>query len=76
MVYLYHDSYYKDISHKTFEERAQTNFDGDTRIITEAPPIVGKRPVKRSKAVVPHAAQAKREGNRFGRGKRTFEAPE
>jgi len=27
VCYLFHDSYYRDISHKTFEERAKTNFD-------------------------------------------------
>jgi Phosphoribulokinase / Uridine kinase family len=27
VVYLSHDHYYKDISHKTLEERSQTNFD-------------------------------------------------
>lgn len=33
--YLFHDSYYKDISHKTFEERAQTNFDHPHSLDTE-----------------------------------------
>jgi uridine kinase len=27
VVYLTHDHYYKDISHKTLEERSKTNFD-------------------------------------------------
>lgn len=35
MCYLFHDSYYKDISHKTFEERAQTNFDHPDSLETD-----------------------------------------
>ena len=35
VCYLYHDSYYKDISHKTFEERAQTNFDHPDSLETD-----------------------------------------
>jgi uridine kinase len=33
--YLFHDSYYKDISHLTFEERAKTNFDHPDSLDTE-----------------------------------------
>eukprot|EP00977_Amphora_coffeiformis_P028220 scaffold34915_cov180-Amphora_coffeaeformis.AAC.10 len=35
VCYLFHDSYYKDISHKTFEERAQTNFDHPDSLETD-----------------------------------------
>ena len=35
VCYLYHDSYYKDISHKTFEERAKTNFDHPDSLETD-----------------------------------------
>ena len=39
VVYLSHDHYYKDISHKTLEERSQTNFDHpdslDTMLLVE-----------------------------------------
>jgi uridine kinase len=32
---LFHDYYYKDISHKTFEERSQTNFDHPDSLDTD-----------------------------------------
>lgn len=35
VCYLYHDSYYKDISHKTIEERARTNFDHPDSLETD-----------------------------------------
>jgi uridine kinase len=35
VVYLSHDHYYKDISHKTLEERSQTNFDHPDSLDTE-----------------------------------------
>jgi uridine kinase len=35
VCYLFHDSYYKDISHKTFEERSQTNFDHPDSLDTD-----------------------------------------
>lgn len=35
VCYLFHDSYYKDISHKTFEERSQTNFDHPDSLETD-----------------------------------------
>mmetsp|Transcript_21907 Transcript_21907/g.30858 ORF Transcript_21907/g.30858 Transcript_21907/m.30858 type:complete len:208 (-) Transcript_21907:283-906(-) len=35
LVILYHDSYYKDITHLTLEERAQTNFDHPDSLDTE-----------------------------------------
>jgi uridine kinase len=34
-VYLTHDHYYKDISHKTIEERAKTNFDHPDSLDTD-----------------------------------------
>ena len=35
MVYLTHDHYYKDISHKSLEERAKTNFDHPDSLDTD-----------------------------------------
>jgi uridine kinase len=35
VTYLVHDSYYKDQSHKPFEERTQTNFDHPNALETE-----------------------------------------
>jgi uridine kinase len=35
VVYLTHDHYYKDISHKTLEERAKTNFDHPDSLDTD-----------------------------------------
>ena len=35
MVYLTHDHYYKDLSHKKMEERAKTNFDHPDSLDTD-----------------------------------------
>lgn len=35
VVYLTHDHYYKDISHKSLEERAKTNFDHPDSLDTD-----------------------------------------
>ena len=35
VTYLLHDSYYKDLSHKTMEERAQNNFDHPDSLETD-----------------------------------------
>ena len=35
VTYLFHDSYYRDLSHKTMEERAQNNFDHPDSLETD-----------------------------------------